>query len=74
VKSRAELAGDSKTLTKPSEKMVLDLESLDNTASEPLTTRDIGLQLISGGSPLAPNVRCWESSGKHLLAASISPF
>jgi hypothetical protein len=23
---------------------------------------------------LAPNVCCWENSGKHLLTASISPF
>jgi hypothetical protein len=50
VKRRAELAGDIEKTHETLRKMLLDLESLDATASEPLTTRDIALQLISGGS------------------------
>ena len=51
VKGRAELAGDIEKTPETLRKMVLDLESLDATASEPLTTRDFALQLISEGSP-----------------------
>jgi hypothetical protein len=51
VKRRAELAGDIEKTHETLRKMVLDLESLDATASEPLATRDFALQLISGGSP-----------------------
>ena len=52
VKRRTELAGDIEKTHETLRKMVLDLESLDATVSEPAHhARDIALQLISGGSP-----------------------
>ena len=41
VKRRAELAGDIEKTHETLQKIVLDLESLDATASVPLTMRDI---------------------------------